>query len=114
MSFPQLNNLLSWLAQVLVITTVGAVLPSIHRLRHPRIQLLYCHLVLAACILLPLVQPYRLLISIPLEEPVEATTASQTASASPPAMAKPVQPAMAKPVQRRALPATEDVLIVGK
>jgi len=54
-----LHNLPSWLAQVFVIASVGALLPLLFRIRHPKTQLIYAHLVLLACAVLPLVQPWQ-------------------------------------------------------
>jgi TonB family protein len=54
-----LSNLPSWLAQLLVIASLGALLPLVFRIRHARSHLFYCHLLLALCLLLPLVQPWR-------------------------------------------------------
>jgi len=54
-----LENLLHWTVQVMVIGALGLVLPLILRLRHPRTQLLYCHFLLALCVLLPFVEPWR-------------------------------------------------------
>ena len=53
------GNVTSWLAQVFVIASLGALLPLLFRIRHPRTQLAYNHLVLAACLLLPLMQPWH-------------------------------------------------------
>src|SRR6187200_2821509 len=53
-----LDNLASWTAQVFIVSSLGALLPLILRLRHPRTQLLYSHLILAACVVLPVVQPW--------------------------------------------------------
>src|SRR4051812_10184923 len=52
------SNLESWIAQVFVIATLGALLPVLFRIRHPRTQLAYTHLVLAVCVFLPLLQPW--------------------------------------------------------
>jgi hypothetical protein len=52
-------NLASWMAQVLVMASVGAMLPLAFRIRHPKSQLLFCHAVLAGCLVLPLAQPWR-------------------------------------------------------
>jgi TonB family protein len=69
-----LDNLLHWTGQVMVIGALGLILPLILRVRHPRSQLLYCHFLLAVCVLLPLIQPWRhLLIVIG-----HATTAAST------------------------------------
>jgi len=54
-----LDNLLHWTGQVMVVGALGLILPLILRLRHPRSQLLYCHFLLAVCVLLPLIQPWR-------------------------------------------------------
>ena len=53
------SNLASWVAQVFVIATVGASLPLLFRIRHPRTQLAYTHFVLAVCAFIPLIQPWR-------------------------------------------------------
>jgi protein TonB len=53
------SNLASWVAQVFVIATVGASLPVLFRIRHPRTQLAYTHFVLAVCVFIPLIQPWR-------------------------------------------------------
>jgi beta-lactamase regulating signal transducer with metallopeptidase domain len=50
------GNLLAWMAQSLVIAGVGALLPLVFRLRHPPTQLLYGHLLLVVCLLLPILQ----------------------------------------------------------
>ena len=54
-----LDNLLPWMAQVFIIAAVGALLPVLFRIRHPRTQLIYCHLVLAVCVAVPVLQPWR-------------------------------------------------------
>ena len=54
-----LNNLFSWMAQTLVIASLGALLPPVFRIRHPRTQLYYCHCVILLCLALPLIQPRR-------------------------------------------------------
>jgi hypothetical protein len=57
---PQLHdNLAAWAVQVLLMGSLGALLPLVFRLRHPRTQLAYNHLVLAACLVLPLIQPWH-------------------------------------------------------
>src|ERR1044072_4655697 len=53
------ENLISWFAQVSVIALIGGALPIVLRIRHPRSQLSYCHLVLLACLVLPLLQPWH-------------------------------------------------------
>ncbi len=56
---PSLSNLISWTEQVFVIAMLGWLLPILFRIRHPRTQLAYCHAVLALCLILPLVEPWR-------------------------------------------------------
>lgn len=54
-----LNNLLPWVLQVLVVGSVGAALPRLFRIRHPRSQLIYFHMLLVVCLMLPLIQPWH-------------------------------------------------------
>jgi len=54
-----LQNLQSWIVQVFVIASIGVALPLLFRMRHPRSQLVYCHLVIAACLVLPVIQPWQ-------------------------------------------------------
>jgi len=54
-----LDNLLHWTGQVMVIGALGLVLPLVLRVRHARTQLLYCHFLLAVCVLLPFIEPWR-------------------------------------------------------
>ena len=56
---PEHSNLASWFAQVFVMGSFGALLPLLFRIRHPGTQLAYNHLVLAVCLVLPLIQPWR-------------------------------------------------------
>jgi hypothetical protein len=51
------DNLHSWAMQVSVIASIGAVLPLVLHMRHPQSQLAYCHPLLTACLVLPVVQP---------------------------------------------------------
>jgi len=53
------HNLISWLIQVSVIASLGVALPLLFRLRHPKTQLAYCHMLLVVCIILPLIEPWR-------------------------------------------------------
>jgi beta-lactamase regulating signal transducer with metallopeptidase domain len=79
-----LRNLRPWTEQVIVIALAAALLPALIRLRHPRTQLAYCHLMLAACVLLPFLQPWRHGIVVIMEsgaaadEPTISTTALST------------------------------------
>ena len=52
-------NVQSWIEQTLIIASIGAVLPKLFRLQHPRTQVVYGHVLLALCLLLPLLQPWR-------------------------------------------------------
>jgi hypothetical protein len=53
-----LDNVLAWTIQVLVIGSIGALLPMLFRIRAPRSHLLYCHMLLVVCLVLPLIQPW--------------------------------------------------------
>ncbi len=53
------NNILSYSLQVGLLVGLLAFVPALVRLRAPRARLLYWHLLLAACLLLPLVRPWR-------------------------------------------------------
>src|SRR5260370_31422037 len=53
------GNLLSWMEQVLIIASLGSLLLIVFRIRHPRTQLAYCHILLAVCLALPFIQPWR-------------------------------------------------------
>ena len=53
------NNLLTYSLQVGLLVGLLAFVPSIFRLRAPRARLLYWHLLLAACLLLPLIRPWQ-------------------------------------------------------
>jgi TonB family protein len=70
-----LQNLQSWVIQVFVIASIGVALPLIFRIRHPRSQLVYCHLVIVACLVLPAVQPWQHSI-------IQVTTGYSTAPAA--------------------------------
>jgi hypothetical protein len=56
---PLAENLIRWVEQGLVVASVGALLPKAFHLRHPRTQLVYGHVVLAVCLVLPFLQPWR-------------------------------------------------------
>ena len=59
-----LTNLTPWWIQSLLLATVGALLPLVFRIRHPRSQLVYYHAVLFVCFVLPLIQPWQQSIAI--------------------------------------------------
>jgi TonB family protein len=52
------ENFLSWFVQVSAVACAGAVLPKIFQIRHPRSHLVYCYVLLVACLGLPLLQPW--------------------------------------------------------
>ena len=59
-----LDNLLAYSVQVAVLAAVGTVLPLVLRLRHPGVLLHYWQALFAACLFLPVIQPWR---SLPVE-----------------------------------------------
>jgi beta-lactamase regulating signal transducer with metallopeptidase domain len=91
-----LENLPSWMLQTLVVASIGAALPKMFRLQHPRTQLLYGHVLLVVCLLLPLVQPWR---HTPIARPDTNLTLVQSRAAVSGAQEA------RKPVPRTAVPA---------
>src|SRR5687767_1133572 len=75
-----LVNLTSWLIQVLLIATAGALLPLLFRIRHPKSQLAYCHAVLILCLVLPFIQPWQESLAIMTEHALAAGTSGATIS----------------------------------
>ena len=72
-----LGNLLEYSLQVMLLITAGGLLAAVFRLREPRLRLAYLQTLLACCLLLPLVQPWRESVATPasdftLAAPVEA------------------------------------------
>jgi len=59
-----LDNLLAYSLQIAALAAAGTVLPLVLKLRHPGILLHYWHILFAACLLLPVIQPWR---SLPVE-----------------------------------------------
>ncbi len=53
------NNLLLYSLQIGLLVGVAALVPAVLRLRVPRARLAYWHILLAACLLLPQVRPWR-------------------------------------------------------
>lgn len=53
------QDLAAYSFQAAVIILAGSVLPSLLRLRLPKVRLIYWQALLAACLLLPLIQPWR-------------------------------------------------------
>jgi len=52
------ENLIRYSVQVLLLVTAGSLLPRLFRIRHPRTELIWYHCLLAACLLLPMVQTW--------------------------------------------------------
>ena len=78
MSLLTLSNLLSWSAQVAAIVAAALLTIKLVRLDAPAVRYLFLRIVLAACLLLPFVQPYR---ATPLQQeptPSRATAAAAT------------------------------------
>lgn len=50
------GNFSAWLAQVVLLSTAGALLPILFGIRHPRSRLLYAHVLIAGCFALPFFQ----------------------------------------------------------
>lgn len=81
-----LANLLPWMEQVTVLALAGALLPVVFQVRHPRTQLAYCHLILAVCLLLPFLQPWRHpVVVIPTDNVAADDIAASVSAAAPPA-----------------------------
>ncbi len=53
------SNLLAWMEQAFVLASLGSLLLALFRVRHPWTKLAYCHALLAICLLLPWIQPWR-------------------------------------------------------
>lgn len=90
------ENLLAWAAQVFVIASLGALLPLLFRIRHPRSQLAYCHVVLIACLALPVIQPWQHPLAVVRREAPQTTSSAEPDPAAPAAPA----PAGATPWNR--------------
>jgi TonB family protein len=54
-----LGNLLAYSVQVALVVVVGALAAALLRLKQPRVMLAYWQALLAACLLLPLLQPWQ-------------------------------------------------------
>src|SRR5258708_38179206 len=54
-----LTDLINYSAQIAVVITLGSLAPWLLRLRRPDAMLVYRQSLLAACLLLPLLQPWR-------------------------------------------------------
>jgi beta-lactamase regulating signal transducer with metallopeptidase domain len=53
------GNVLAWMEQAFLLASVGSLLPIAFRIAHPWTKLAYCHALLAVCLLLPWMQPWR-------------------------------------------------------
>jgi TonB family protein len=53
------NNLITYSVQIGLLIGLAALAPALLRLRSPRAKLAYWHVLLAACLLLPLLRPWR-------------------------------------------------------
>jgi protein TonB len=94
------SNVIAYSLQVGLLVALAAFVPAALGLRIPRARLAYLHLLLAACLLLPLVRPWRQEVAV---GEIRMTTTIL-------AMAQPVEPA------RAPLPLTEialGILILG-
>ena len=63
-----LGNLFDYSLQVMLLITAGGLLAEVFRLREPRIRLAYRQTLLACCLLLPLVQPWRESVATPASD----------------------------------------------
>src|SRR5580658_8006778 len=54
-----LTDLAAFSAQIAIVVAIGSLAPLLLRVRRPNALLMYRHLLLAACLLLPLLQPWR-------------------------------------------------------
>ena len=63
-----LGNLFDYSLQVMLLITVGSLLAAVFRLREPRVRLAYRQTLLACCLLLPLVQPWREPVATPASD----------------------------------------------
>lgn len=57
----ELTNFLAWFVQVLVVISLGAALPFAFGLKAPKLRLTFWYVLLASCMALPLMQPWRAL-----------------------------------------------------
>jgi TonB family protein len=78
-----LSNLLAYCFQVAVLAGMGAVLPFLLKLRHPRLLLAYWRIVLVICLLLPAIQPWRPLRTTPLTLKAMGTVRVETKVTTP-------------------------------
>jgi hypothetical protein len=60
-----LGNLLAYSVQVALVVGVGGLAAAVLRLKQPRVMLAYWQALLAACLLLPLLEPWQRMASVP-------------------------------------------------
>src|SRR4051794_39904996 len=75
-----LDNFQPWVIQVLLIGSIGALLPPFFRMRHPRSQLTYCHVLLVLSIILPMVEPWKHPVVVVSQSAQEAVRGAEQAS----------------------------------
>ncbi len=73
------DNLVHWTGQVVAIISIGLVLAHMLRMRHPRRQLLFCHFLLIASLLLPAIQPWHHPLILVRHRAASAATQAQIA-----------------------------------
>ena len=77
-----LTNLLNYSAQIAAVIGVGSLAPFLFRVRRPDLLLVYRQILLAACLLLPLLQPWkRPVAAAPAEDISMSGTTFTTAAA---------------------------------
>ena len=72
------SNLLLWMAQIALLVAAGALLPWVFRLRSAHARLVFWQVLLVACLLLPLLQPWRR--SVVAEAPAASPAAADRKS----------------------------------
>jgi beta-lactamase regulating signal transducer with metallopeptidase domain len=77
------SNLLYWSVQVALLSIAAALLPRLFQLRQPRVLLVYWRSIIALSLLLPFLQPWHRLQSIPVTMISEGFSAATLATPSP-------------------------------
>ena len=102
-----LANLLAWTAQVTAIVAAGLLLPRLLRVRVPGARLVFLRVLLLACLLLPLMQPWATMparSAAPVEIPPPEIMASAPTPQADGAAAQVAAPPPAQPNLFRTLP----------
>jgi beta-lactamase regulating signal transducer with metallopeptidase domain len=68
------DNLISWILQAIIIASLGALLPLVLRIRHPKSQLAYYHAILLLCFALPWIQPWQDTLAVMTAHPASVAT----------------------------------------